>query len=313
MHNYRIAGLAVMSEIALPGAIPVPPVSDADILIRRRPVPQGLEGAYIRGVTWEVAGEDFLLRLDGIGRLLACGGRTLDVESAAGADPEDIVPFLLSTGLGVLLHQRGGLVLHAAAVARDGRAYAFCGRGGIGKSTLAAALCRSGCGFVGDDIALVDAGSRGHPVVWPDGRQMKLFDTTIQHLGLAARRKDAVRTGVPKYFVEPPTLPEDGDSVAAEGTPLAALYILRDLEPPHSEGIERLPPLDAAQLLLNHSYRRRLVLALARSGANGQVTSTAEILRHVPVFRLTRPRDLARLNGVVARLMDHWQHLDGPC
>jgi hypothetical protein len=53
----------------------------------------------------------------------------------------------------------GHLVLHASAVAVDGRAVAFVAHSNSGKSTLATLLCRSGAQLVSDDVLRIRGGS----------------------------------------------------------------------------------------------------------------------------------------------------------
>lgn len=298
----------------LPGVAPVPvPAGGEDVRIRRRPVPEHLEEATTRGPVWELDKSRFLLRLPGIGRILASDGCTLDMDPDPGTNPADAMPFLLGTGFGALLLQRGGLVLHAAAVAAGGRAYVFCGRSGIGKSTLAAALCQAGCHFVNDDVCAIGQDETGTPVLWPDGRRLKLFEESIACLDLDGQRRGVVRAGTEKHYVEPP-LPEKGgpDMPVQEidfPAPVAAIYILQDQKLPNEGGIEQLSPLNGAQALLDESYRPRLALAMARGSR--QVAVTAAILSHAPVFRLTRPRDLRGLADTVAELQAHWRGLAG--
>ncbi len=55
-------------------------------------------------------------------------------------------------------------ILHASAVALDGRCAVFCGARGSGKSTLAAALVAAGADFVTDDYAPLE---RASWLVWP--------------------------------------------------------------------------------------------------------------------------------------------------
>lgn len=302
MPTYRISGLTISAEMDLPGIVSVPvPAGTEAVRIRCRPVPEHLDEAIARGPVWEVDKRRFLLRLPGIGRFLAEDGHTLDMEPAAGTEPADALPFLLGTGFGALLHQRGGLVLHAASVAVDGKAYLICGHSGIGKSTLAAALCRAGCSFISDDVSAVALDGDEKPVLWPDGRQLKLFDESIAHLDLEERRRGAVRTGIAKHYVEPPGPEREGP------VRLGAIYLLRDQRPPLAAGIERLSRLDSAQALLNESYRRQLVVAMNKAGR--QVALTAAILRHVPVFYLTRPRDLDRLAATAQELLAHGRGL----
>ena len=60
MHFYRVAGLAVASEIELPGAIPVAQTAEPAVTIRAVAVPAGLECAAKKGATWQIAGDRFL-------------------------------------------------------------------------------------------------------------------------------------------------------------------------------------------------------------------------------------------------------------
>jgi hypothetical protein len=70
------------------------------------------------------------------------------------------------------LRQKGWLMLHAAAVSRNGKAIILAGRGGAGKSTLAMKLLRTGqYSYLGDDwIALKDG------VVYPMPTHFREFN-----------------------------------------------------------------------------------------------------------------------------------------
>ena len=62
----------------------------------------------------------------------------------------------MSMNLQVALGERRYLLLHAAAVERDGRAVVMSGLSGAGKSTLAALLGAAGWRFLGDEFVLLD-------------------------------------------------------------------------------------------------------------------------------------------------------------
>jgi ABC-type multidrug transport system fused ATPase/permease subunit len=177
VHFYRVAGLGVASEIALPGAIAAaqPAPSQPDIVVRVGAVPENLPQASARGPTWQIAGDRFLFRIPEVARFLLVGGREVVFETAAGVAPGDISIFLTGTVLGILLHQRGQVVLHASAVRVNGKAVLFCGASGAGKSTLAAALAQRGFPLVTDDFCAVAANGAGAVMVQPDGRSLKLW------------------------------------------------------------------------------------------------------------------------------------------
>jgi hypothetical protein len=75
--------------------------------------------------------------------------------------PEDLACYLLGPVLAFVLRLRGVTCLHASAVALGGRAVAFLGPPGAGKSTIAAALARRGHAVLTDDLlALCERGDR---------------------------------------------------------------------------------------------------------------------------------------------------------
>jgi hypothetical protein len=69
---------------------------------------------------------------------------------------EEVSSYLLGPVLGILLRYRGVISLHASSVAVDGRAVAFVGPPGAGKSTAAATIGRLGCPIVADDITALE-------------------------------------------------------------------------------------------------------------------------------------------------------------
>lgn len=303
MHTYRISGLTVASALRLPGAIPVPDTDvTPDVTVRRAAVPAALDGAAVSGPTWAMADDLFLLRVPRVARFLIRGGLDIAVELEPGATDHDVAGFVLGTALGILLHQRGALVLHGSAVAHEGRAMAICGRSGAGKSTLAAALCQDGYAFAADDICVVGLNVRREPIVLPDGRHVKLWQQSIDNLELADRRGEAVRAAIEKYYLDP-------FERAAEPPRLSAIYVLREARPPLTEGIERLALPDAMRMLDFEAYRPGL---RARIGSKpAMLAEAAAVFGHAQVFRLIRPRGFDHLPGTVAMLRAHWGAIGG--
>jgi hypothetical protein len=129
---YRLSGLAVGSEIALPGMIAAPPEHFPQVTIRRGEVPANLPGAAASGPTWQIAGREFLLRVPDIARFLLRDGNEIVVAPEAPAREADLPIFILGTAFGILMHQRERIVLHASAVRVGGRAVLFCGPSGTG-------------------------------------------------------------------------------------------------------------------------------------------------------------------------------------
>jgi hypothetical protein len=302
MHSYRISGLRVSSELELPGAIPeASQAQAADVTISRGPVPMALDGATASGPTWEIADKIFLLRIPRLARFLITGGHSIAVEIGPGVTDRDVASFVLGSAFGILMHMRGALVLHGAAVAKGGRAIAICGASGAGKSTLAAALYRDGCAFVTDDICVVGLDESRRPIVLPDGRQFKLWKQSIDRLDLAKLRGEAVRTSFEKYFIDP-------SDARGQPSPLAAIYVLRDTHSSLQSGFERLALPDAVRALDYEAYRPGL---RAKIGQKSEMLAhAAAIFGHVKMFLLIRPRGLEHLEETVAAVQAHWDALD---
>ena len=300
--NYRICGFAVASDLELRGAIRTHSASaGVDVSIRRGRVPASLSGATDTGPDWQLNGNDsFLFGVPGLARFLVTGGHKITVEVEPGALESDASGFVLGTAFGVLLHQRGSLVLHGSAVSDKGRAIAICGESGAGKSTLAAALCRDGCSFVTDDLCVIAQNENKRPVVLPDGRKLKLWKETIDNLDLTMRQGEAVHQSFEKYFIEP-------FDTASEPPKLSAIFVLREGHPSFAEGIERLALPDAMRTLESEMYRPGL---RAKMGLKSElIAHAAATIGHAKVFLLTRPRGFEHLEETVSFVRAHFDSL----
>lgn len=298
MYGYRISGLSIASDIELPGAIGCTPDDNPDVTVRFGAVPRNLAQPTATGPSWERGGDTILLSVPRLARFLISGGSSIVIALEDGASARDASIFVLGSSLGILLHQRGALVLHGAAVARDDRAIAFVGHSGAGKSTLCAAMCQKGYSFVTDDICVVSLDTNGEPVVLPDGRQLKLWKQSIDGLDLGERQGDAVRDTFEKYFVAPL------DTVRKPPR-LTAIYVLR--EAPHGSGIVKLATPDAMRMLEHVAYRPGLRQQLASPPQ--RLSQAVAVLNHASVFQLTRPLGFDALPVTLDALIRHGQEL----
>jgi hypothetical protein len=294
---YRVCGLSVASEIELPGLIAGAAEPMAQVTIRCGPVPEHLPDSRAAGPTWQIAGNQFLLRIPDIARFLLNDGREIVFAPESDERAADIPIFILGTVFGILLHQREQIVLHASAVRVNGRAVLFCGPSGAGKSTLAAALAQRGYPLVNDDFCTVTANGADGPLVHPDGRQLKLWAQAIDRLDLAQSRGERVRKSLEKFYVEP-------SEVFTEPLALGAVYALREARPPHASGIERPNVVDAALILRRNAYRPLLVRRMDQKANYFHAATT--IANVAGIFNLTRALDFAKMPDVIASLERHW-------
>lgn len=298
MYAYRIAGLTVASEIALPGVRQAAETPSPDVVMRRGEVPMSLDNPSVSLPGWDAADDRFLLRAPGVGRFLLRGGREIAFEPEAGAQAADCAIYLLGTVFGALLHQRGQIVLHASAVVVDGKAILFCGRSGVGKSTLAAALSVRAYPVLSDDFCAIHFNADGEPHIATDSRQLKLAAEAIDALGLERRRGASVLRGTGKYYVEPRI------SADAADLSIGGVYVLARTHSQLPVKIEAPTTAEALRVLQRNAYRHGIVKRTGQTRLYFE--AAAAIARAAGVFRLTPPRDLARLPETVALLERHW-------
>jgi hypothetical protein len=302
VHFYRVSGLAVASEIVLPGLIPLElPAAEPDVRISRSQVPDAIADAIASGPSWQLGESQLLVRVDGIVRMLMTGGREIRFEvDATGEAAENVAIFLMGTGWGLLLQQRGRIVLHASAVRVGNSAVLFCGASGTGKSTLAASLDRAGYAFVSDDVCALTLAPGGTPRIEPDGRQLKLWQNAIEQLVLDGYRGAPVRSALEKYYVEP-------ERSCAVALPVAALYFLREARGLMVPGISRLNIVDAARMVRGHAYRPTMVGRMKQEDL--YFAAAGELAGHAGVFALNRDLNFAEMPMVLGWLDAHWREL----
>lgn len=302
MRRYLISGLVVATELELPFADPADATaSDIDVVIRRGDVPPAIDTPTAAGPFWTIDGEQCLFTVPGVMRCLIANGRDITFEPASGVDDADVTPFVMGTGFGVLLHQRGLMVLHAGSVVVGGKAVLFCGPSGAGKSTMVAALVQRGFPFVSDDVCIVDFDAHGTPLVRPDGRLLRLWGRVVDEFSLGERRLDAVRPSIAKFFVSPEA------SATSSHYEIGAVYRLRAARPSELPRIARANVAEAAVSLRSSAYRPRYVAAAGEhQRLFGQVTRMAG---RVSVFDLWRAVDFNALPGTVTDLLSHWHDL----
>lgn len=210
--------------------------------------------------------------------------------------------FFFSYALPLWLESRGVTVLHAGAVARGGRAVAFVGPSGIGKSTLCAELVADGWSFVADDGLAVDEDAAGAWRCLPGPPWLRLWPSALEgRWGRAAE-------GLPRVHgtLEKRRLPVTGGPAGGEGEcpDLAAVYVL-DRRPP-GEGavaVEPLPPREALLGLVEHSLAAAPLAALGLAAA--RLDRLARAAARVPVRRLRYPGgSTAPVAAAIARELD---------
>jgi hypothetical protein len=249
----------------------------SDAWHRYAALPDG--STYVR---WEKVGE-FLVSAD---------GRRISCRRVEGSSAESFQVYMLGHALSFALVKQHFEPLHATVVVVNGRAVAFLGESGFGKSSLAACFLEAGYGLLTDDLLLVRE-THGRALAYPGPPRIKLFAKTARRfLGLAVN-------GVPmngdtaKLIV-----PIQGRQARAVPVELSAIYSLaapRDACRSDRIRSEALPRREGFVELVKSTFNRRLVTAerLAR-----QFDGMTRLAALVPMRRLGYPRTIDRLHDV---------------
>jgi hypothetical protein len=228
---------------------------------------------------------------DSVGAFLVRDGCEIVIEPDPAATPERIRLFLLGAAMGVLLHQRGLMVLHASAVEMDGGVVAFLAPKWGGKSTMAAVLHSRGHPLVTDDILAIDL-SGPTPVVHPGFPQLKLWPDTLALLGEDSSDVRRLHPQIEKrdYRAEArfPHRP----------LPLRAVFGLGPAERP---SVDRLDAQAALEDIIGHWYCARFGYdTMERLGLSSLFLWSTDLVRRVPFYRLGCPRSLSTMWEVAA-------------
>ena len=301
MEWYRAHGLVIGSEVDLP--LPDGEPGPADLLLRRgadRSVPvargEGEQLAELRDGNGKVfyrltrSAEHTWLRYPGLCDF--AGDRELQEVTAhlqPGADP-GLIPVLAAGALlAVHLMLRHRLVLHASAVRLDGQAVAFVGASGMGKSTLAAAMCGIGCELVADDVLHVDSSLRVHP------------GSTETRLRAGARE---LADRAPSHAVR---LTADGRlalrpaAQVCEPLPLAACVVPRPSRAAEEVSVQRLAP---GRALLRMCQFPRVLGWTDPASMSFTFQALADLVESVPVFEAIVPWGPPFRREVLSGLLD---------
>jgi len=297
---YHIFGLNIESAIPLP-AITISNASAEsapDVLIEYGEIPAALAHPQSKGLRFQAAPGEFLLRVDGVAGYYVQEGRRITIQPESGTQEESILIFLMGSAMGALLHQRKILVLHAGAIAVNGQGVIFSGRSGVGKSTLAAGFHKRGYPFLADDVCAI-AVTNGKPAVIPGFPRLKLWADVLKKLNTDKNQLQSVRwvQGMEKYFL--PVVPGHDQPVV-----LKSVFILRSSNTKNID-IETLQKSDKIDPLIHNTYRLRFLEGLG--GKIDHFRQCSVVAAQTSVHRVVRPQTGFLLKELMDKLEEKFQ------
>jgi hypothetical protein len=213
---YHLYGLAVASDFDCPELTEITPEQAAarnyaTVQLIRATAPLTLpEGQQY--APWMRATRDACLyELGDIARMLVERPDRITVEMRPGAVESDMRAYLLGTGFGTLVHMRGLIPLHIAAIQTPEGVVAFTGPSGTGKSTKVAELhFKHGWPVICDDVAVLHP-SDPAPLLHAGVNRIKLWQDAVERFGIDPSRltRDIMRHDkyhlyAPEMFVSEP-------------------------------------------------------------------------------------------------------------
>jgi hypothetical protein len=309
--TYSVFGLSLFSNVSIPGLneVRAPAVGqDVEICLGASPAGISCGPAQSGKLTftssdrdaagqpalciWEFSGGAFLhlAYCDGMKFWLDREGTKIWCTWPDTSSLEDAATYLLGPALGLLLRLRGLTCLHASAVAFGGRAVAFVGEEGAGKSTTAAAFARRGHAVISDDIvALVQRDDAFF--VLPAYPYLSLWADSVAMLYGEGKQLPPFSSNWDKRIL---ALAQDQAQFEKNSLPLGAIFILGERTSDEAApSLEPLTPQEAMLALVANSYATSLLDGNMRAR---EFSLLGRLLLSVPVQRI-RPHESAAQMG----------------
>lgn len=291
-----IYGLRVASDLPLPELGPAREGGKddaADIVIREGEVaPHGTYDPsdlrhYIDGHP------DFLwLNIPNILRMEIRGGNSIIYHRHPDIEDDEVRLFLLGSGLGAILMQRGFAVIHGNAVVPQGQTGAIIciGDSGAGKSTTAVAMMQRGLNILADDVCPL--GEDG--LVLSGMARAKLWEATAHQLGIDTSKLSRIRSVDAKY-----NLPL-GDAHCTRPQPVRGFYWLVPDDVDHVS-IEPVLGTERFAVLRNNVYRPEYLNPLGLEIE--AMRRLVKIAAGAPLFRVLRPKSGFDIDGLLDAIL----------
>jgi hypothetical protein len=291
-YAYQAYQLTIHADFPIPEFSAGDKDAPADVIIHYGAAPSALENVTGRGVVYQATANQFLLQLNDVARYLVQNGNEIIIEPAANSLESDVRVFLLGSGIGALLHQRGLLVMHAGAVHTDQGAVLFTGPSGIGKSTVLGELMRRGCKMMVDDVCAVTLNPAGIPLVLPGYPRTRLWSDAAHKLEQDIRSMERTRPSLEKYERQA------SEQFWDQPAPLHRIYLLTTTNLNELK-LERLPRIQTFSIILHNTYRQQFLDGLEMrsphfglAAAVAKATGVTRVTRPVHTFQLTELADL---------------------
>lgn len=246
-------------------------------------------------------GASYVLGFPGLARFtIDFEARLIAALPLADCSGDTLAHLLLDQVLPRAVCHQGRMVVHASAVdLGEGRAVAFTGVSGRGKSTLAAAFHRAGHAVLADDCVLLQPDGDRVACI-PAYASLRLWPASADAL---FTREDQARLHASRmaHYTEKrvfPLRPEPPAGQAAQ-LPLQALVLLEPPDPDAADEEIRIEPAAGMSAIMALVEAQFALDVVERGAVQRNFAVVSAVAARVRMFRLGFPRNYSRLEQVL--------------
>ena len=296
MYYYKICGLMIESMYPLSGAFAVPAFDEhkRDLFIREGHIEDRLLAVYEEDLISLAEGFFFKtfhtptkswVRMIGHGCMIVQNGNEIIYRLKEGTNTMLIEETINCMCIGLIMIQRGQIMIHGSGVLWGDKAVIIGGESGSGKSTLTDSLLCEGAVFMADDYVAVDI-EDGKIWAHPSVPQRKLCSDIVEKRGydkskLLLLPAEVGKNGVEKYAMR---YIED---YSPERKLLGSLVVMQVRDDLKHGFIEKVTGSEKLKCITDNLYKYTAYIKLGLS--REQFLECVQIANHIDVYRLVRP------------------------
>jgi hypothetical protein len=288
---YEAYSLTIASEFELPLVrIEATLSPDVTIALAELKEPTSIYQTY-DGVWYAFSEEGVFLKYETIGAYLIKNGTHISFSPVTKpSDAKVYIIALMNTVMAILMFQRGLVTIHGSCVAVRQQAFIFVGHKGQGKSTMAGFLHAAGNELISDDVCAIEMDKNRGPYVYPSFPSMKLWPDAMNFLEIDAEKYKKVHNMAEKRLI--------GNVENFSSSPVQLGGIILLFYDNSKCSVTRIAGHEPLIELLPHQFVNRFFEKQPVCYAQQLYLQLASLLQEVPVYRLTRPKNLALLSEV---------------
>ncbi|MFD1359153.1 aldolase [Fictibacillus halophilus] len=295
IHQYKSFGLNITSEISFPELYEISFDGEGDLFIEVGELTEVFTEKAAPNKRVVVEENLVLFQVPNLAIFCIRGGNSIVFSPFPNSDQDKIRLYLLGTCMGTILLQKKTLCLHGSAIAIDGKAYAFVGESGVGKSTLATAFIMRDFQLISDDVIAINFDEQNRPFIMPSYPQQKLWEQSLNEFGLDSKR----------YF---PLFERETKFAVPVDNPIKVPILLAgviELNVIESDSIqyEKIEGLNKIATLFQHTYRSSFINRLELS--DWHFKETIKLLKCVQISKLGRPKNQFTAHELVSLILKH--------